>query len=431
MHENAICRQSEESSSDDSFCLQLKVEYTQTSLKIPTPSHLIANLAYRLKPHHARNQYPRARLDTCTEVNIMPTSVYRLVFKDPELKKLAPSTMEIGTYTTDTVKIMGFCVFYLVHLDTKKICEVTIFAPGNDGSVLLLCTTTLVFGLIQPRTRLEYLPPMVSLITSSVDYPKKTKCQATVHSSRKDCTVSPQKNVVPKLVTSKQQILHNYPDVFDGIGRLPGPPYHIQLDSSIAPKQTPCQPIPVHLKEAFKQEVDKMLQVGVLKPVHEATPWINNFVLVEGKDNSGNLKVRICLDPTNLNKSIVREPYHFKTPKDIGHLLMDACIMTVCDCMKGYWYQQLDEASSCLTTFNTELGRFRYIVMPFGVTEAGDVFQCELDQCFGNIKPVIVIADDIMIVGKKQNHSDHDQVLMTLLETARKCNVKLNYDKVQ
>ena len=98
-----------------------------------------------------------------------------------------------------------------------------------------------------------------------------------------------------------------------------------------------------------------MLQAGVLKPVHEATPWINSFVLVEGKDKSGNLKLRICLDPTNLNKAIMREPYHFKTPEDIAHLPADACIMTVCDCKKGYCYQQLDEASSFLTTFNTEL----------------------------------------------------------------------------
>ena len=54
---------------------------------------------------------------------------------------------------------------------------------------------------------------------------------------------------------------------------------------------------------------------------------------------------------------------------------------------------------------------------------AGDVFQCKLDQCFGKIKQVTVIADDIMIVGKKPNHSNHNQALTILLETARKCNV--------
>ena len=105
--------------------------------------------------------------------------------------------------------------------------------------------------------------------------------------------------------------------------------------------------------------------------------------------------------------------------------------MTVCNCKKGYWYQKLDEASSFLTAFNTEIGRFRCIVMPFGITVAGDVFQHKLDQCFGKIDEVIVIADDIMIVGKKQNHRGHNVALTTLLETARKDNVKLNFDKLQ
>ena len=78
-----------------------------------------------------------------------------------------------------------------------------------------------------------------------------------------------------------------------------------------------------------------MLKVGIIKPVQEATPWINSFMLVEGKDKLGNLKLHICLNPTNLNKAVVREPYHFKTPEDITHLIADSCIMTVCDCKKG------------------------------------------------------------------------------------------------
>ena len=173
-------------------------------------------------------------------------------------------------------------------------------------------------------------------------------------------------------------IIREYPDVFQGIGKFPGPDYHIQLNPSVPPKQTPCRPIPIHLKAQFQQEISKMLEAGVLMPVHKATPWINSFVLVESKDKLGNLKLCICLDPTNLNKAIVREPYHFRTPEDIAHLLAEACIMTVCDCKKGYWHQKLDEASLYLTTFNTELGRYRYTVMPFGITVAGDVFQRNL-----------------------------------------------------
>ena len=118
-----------------------------------------------------------------------------------------------------------------------------------------------------------------------------------------------------------------------------------------------------------------MLQAGILVPVTEATLWINSFVLVESKDHQGQVKLRIYLDPTNLNKAVTREPYHFCTPEDISHMLVDACILTVCDCKKGYWHQSLDETSSYLTTFNTEIGRYRLLVMPFGITVAGDVFQ--------------------------------------------------------
>ena len=133
------------------------------------------------------------------------------------------------------------------------------------------------------------------------------------------------------------------------------------------------------------------------------------------------------MDPTNLNKVITKEPYHFRTPEYIAHLLADACIMTVCDCKKGYWYQMFDDTSSFFTTFNTAIGRFRYTVMPVGITVAGDVFQRQL----GQIDQVIVIADDIMVVGKQHNHKDHDIALTNLLETARRCYIRFTFDKFQ
>ena len=55
----------------------------------------------------------------------------------------------------------------------------------------------------------------------------------------------------------------------------------------------------------------------------------------------------------------------------------------------------------------------------------------KLDQCFGHLQNVIVIADDIMVIGKQPNHKDHDLALTTLLNTARKGNVHLNYEKLQ
>ena len=119
-----------------------------------------------------------------------------------------------------------------MHWDTKKLIEVTFYVAMNDGSVFLSCKITLLLGLIQPRSRLDYLLPRASLITSSADHPKKTK--AVLHTQKQEvsaqttkqevATQTPAaKRQVPKLITSKEMILHEYPDVFKGIGKFPGP----------------------------------------------------------------------------------------------------------------------------------------------------------------------------------------------------------------
>ena len=69
--------------------------------------------------------------------------------------------------------------------------------------------------------------------------------------------------------------------------------------------------------------------------------------------------------------------------------------------------------------------------MPFGLSSAGDVFQRKLDSIFGKLPNIIVIADDIMTIGEKADHSDHDIAFTNLLETAHKNGVKLNYEKIQ
>ena len=116
----------------------------------------------------------------------MPASVYKLVFHDPELQKLAPSKLEIVTYTTDTVKLC----FYMVNPDTKHLQEVTFYVANNDGNVLLSCATMFALGLIQPHTRLNYLPPRASLIVSGADHQKKEKSKVNVHVSKEESTES-------------------------------------------------------------------------------------------------------------------------------------------------------------------------------------------------------------------------------------------------
>ena len=190
---------------------------------------------------------------------------------------------------------METTTIYLLHPDNKKLVETTFYIASNEGSVLLSCNTSLTLGLIQSRPRLDYLPPRERLITSNVDHPRHMKEQIQVQkqviTKQPDQPHNTQSIILPKLITTQCQILHEYPDVFEGIGKLPGPLYHIHVDPGVTPKQTPCRPIPIHLKDAFQQEISKMLQAGILVPVTQATLWINSFVLVEITDSQGQAKL--------------------------------------------------------------------------------------------------------------------------------------------
>ena len=77
---------SESSSAEDSFCLQVKVQRQSKKNQQPFhTTHLITNIAYKLKPHHTRNKYLWARIDTGAEVNLMPVSIYKLIYQDTDL----------------------------------------------------------------------------------------------------------------------------------------------------------------------------------------------------------------------------------------------------------------------------------------------------------------------------------------------------------
>ena len=58
-----------------------------------------------------------------------------------------------------------------------------------------------------------------------------------------------------------------------------------------------------------------MAQAGVIVPVHQATTWISSYVTVESEDKKK--KMHICLDPTPLNKAVLREPFYYHMPDDV------------------------------------------------------------------------------------------------------------------
>ena len=84
------------------------------------------------------------------------------------------------------------------------------------------------------------------------------------------------------------------------------------MQEGSTPVRKPARKVPLALCEKFKQEIDSMVKAGILTEVtpEMSTPeWLNSFVIV--KKPNGNL--RVCLDPTDLNKHIIHPICNVRT----------------------------------------------------------------------------------------------------------------------
>ena len=166
-----------------------------------------------------------------------------------------------------------------------------------------------------------------------------------------------------------------------------------------------------------------MVELGVIEKVEEPTDWVSSIVY----SRKSNGKLRICLDPKDLNTAIKRPRYPTPTLEEITHKLAGSVIFSKLDARHGYWSVQLDDESKRLTTFNSPFGRYCFRRLPFGLNLSQDVFQermdCILEKCPGTIS----IADDVGVFGKTE--AEHDKHLHNLMRVALQHGLMFNIDK--
>ena len=155
---------------------------------------------------------------------------------------------------------------------------------------------------------------------------------------------------------SKATVTNEYQDCFDKIGRFPGAQYDIQLIDNATPVIHPPCTVPVHILPLYKAELEKMIADDIITEVKEPTDWVNSIVCNVKETPDGKKKVRLCLDPKDLNKNICREHYYHRTFDEILPLLHGKRYFSVVDTAKGYWHVEFDHESCLLCTFNTPFG---------------------------------------------------------------------------
>ena len=181
--------------------------------------------------------------------------------------------------------------------------------------------------------------------------------------------------------------------------------------------------MPIEYKEEIEKELAEMVWQRIITKQTKPTPWVSSLMYPK-KVNS---KLRICLNPKDLNKAIIHENHKAPTLEEIAHILTGATRFSKVSSNKAFFGMHLTDEASLLTTFNTHLGWYRFLHVPFGLKMSQDIFQMKMDDIVAQCPGVLTIHNDVFIYGK--NDRDHNANIINLFNVAQKEGLVFNSKK--
>ena len=180
---------------------------------------------------------------------------------------------------------------------------------------------------------------------------------------------------VPSVLT-KVWIVNNpkYKHLFSGIGHFKCDPVKTEMQPDAEPVRKAARRVPLALMDKFTKERQSMVESGILTKLTPGMPmpeWLYSFVIVK----KPNVNLRVCLDPTDLNKSIIRSVCNMQTLEEIIDLLKGSVYFAVFDSTKSVFHVPIDGESKQLTAMLTPIGIYLYNVLAIGLLNATDIFE--------------------------------------------------------
>ena len=161
---------------------------------------------------------------------------------------------------------------------------------------------------------------------------------------------------VYSLEVDSPKIEMEFSDVFKGLGEIKDVQYQINIDPLSTPVVHPPRRIPMALRKPLEEELCRMDKLGVIEKKSELTSWVHSLVIARKANN----KFRVCMDPSDLNRVVMREHFLMQTVEDVVSRIPNAKVFSVLDANHGFWQVKLANESSDLATFNTPFGRYSY-----------------------------------------------------------------------
>ena len=139
----------------------------------------------------------------------------------------------------------------------------------------------------------------------------------------------------------------------------------------------------------------------------------------------------MCIDYRQLNKVTIRNQYPLPQIDDLFDQLQGARVFSRIDLRSGYHQLRIRESYIPKTTFKTRYGRYEFVVMSFGLTNAPAAFMDLMNRVFHPYldRFVIVFIDDILVYSRSE--LEHERHLGLVLQTLKQYQLYAKFSKCE
>ncbi|CAA0833721.1 Unknown protein, partial [Striga hermonthica] len=197
--------------------------------------------------------------------------------------------------------------------------------------------------------------------------------------------------------------------------------HRLNLDKTVKPVIQKRRKFGPDRQKALEEEVNKLIDNKFVKEAKYPT-WISNPVLVKKATGLW----RLCIDFSDLNQACPKDSYpiphiDYMVDATSGHQLM-----SFLDAYSGYNQIPMHPDDAEHTSFYSARGLYCYVMMTFGLKNAGATYQRLVNKMFARLigHTMEVYVDDMLV--KSEQASDHIAHLSEVFDILREYSTVLN-----
>jgi hypothetical protein len=225
------------------------------------------------------------------------------------------------------------------------------------------------------------------------------------------------------------ELLHEYRDLFPtkftDIKGIKGPMGEMRIPLKLDDRPVKQRPYILNpkYKEKVKNEIDRMLEVGIIEPMEESK-WISPMVVQDKLTR----EIRIFVYLRKMNDACLHDPFHTPFTDEVLDNVGGQEVYSFTNGFSRYHQIRIAQEDRHKTKFATKWGYYQYTVIPFGLKNASTIFSRVVVESFKEFLHKVLEAyfDNWTVFSLLKNHIE---CLKLMLDKCRQCQISLNLKK--